>query len=293
MNRTRGTLLALALAGAGLEAAADCPDIDPGLRLVSVGGSLTEIVYALGAQDHLVGVDSTSIYPPSALDLPDVGYVRALPAEGVLSLAPTLVIAEDDAGPAAVLDQIRQAGTPLVTVPDDHTIAGAADKIETVAGLLGCAEDGAAMAGDLRRQAAALAEAVAAIPERPTVLFLLNIGQGAPVGGGSGTSADGIIALAGGSNALAAMEGYKPVSAEAAIEADPDAILMTTGSVEALGGIDTVLAMPQIALTRAGKEGRVIVMEGLLLLGFGPRTALAARTLARDLHGPDLIPAEP
>ncbi len=293
MKRLAGSLLALGLAGISLPAGADCAGIDPDLRLVSVGGALTEIVYALGAQDHLVGVDTTSVYPPAAHDLPDVGYVRALPAEGVLSLSPTLVIAEDDAGPTAVLDQIRATGTPISIVPDDHTIEGAAQKIETVAGLLGCQAEGTAMAAALREDAAALAQALAGVEERPTVLFLLNIGQGTPMGGGANTSADGIIVLAGGRNALAAMEGYKPASAEAAIEADPDAILLTQGTVEGLGGIDAVLAMPQIALTRAGREGRVIVMDGLLLLGFGPRTVEAAAELAEALHGQDLAIAQP
>ncbi len=293
MKRLTATVLALALAGVSQQAAADCPGIDPGMRLVSVGGALTEIVYALGAQDHLVGVDTTSVYPPAAGDLPDVGYVRALPAEGVLSLAPTLVIAEDDAGPAAVLEQIRATGTPIAIVPDDHTIEGAAAKIKTVSGLLGCPSEGAAMAAALRDEAAALAREVAKLETHPDVLFLLSIGQGTPMGGGAETSADGIIALAGGRNALAAMEGYKPVSAEAALAAEPDAILLTRGTVDGLGGIDAVLAMPQIALTQAGRDRRVIVMDGLLLLGFGPRTAQAARELAQALHGGAIATVQP
>lgn len=286
MRPLRSIVLALALAGAGHAAATACSGPE-GMRLVSVGGALTEIVHALGAQDRLVGVDSTSVHPAAAMELPDVGYLRTLPAEGVLSLAPTLVIAEDDAGPAAALDQIRMTGTELVIVPDDHTIEGVATKIATVAGLLECTQEGEAMIADLRRGADALAAAVAGLESRPRVMFLLNIGQGAPMGGGAQTSADGIIALAGGTNALAAIEGFKPVSAEATIAARPDVILMARTSVESLGGREAVLALPQIALTQAGRNERLVVMDGLLLLGFGPRTVQAARELAEALHGPD------
>lgn len=260
------------------------------MRLVSAGGSLTEIVYALGGESALVGVDSTSVHPPEATELPDIGYVRALPAEGVLSLSPTLVLAEDDAGPAAAMEQIRLTGTPLVVVPDDHSIAGVAAKITQVADLLGCSAAGADLADDVRDQAAALARDLEGIAERPSVLFLLSIGQGAPLGGGAGTSADAIIALAGGSNALSAITDYKPISAEAAIAAEPDVILMTASSVEAMGGREAVLALPQVALTRAGAEGRLVAMDGLLLLGFGPRTPQAARALAEALHGAALQP---
>lgn len=285
---TLAVLLMLALS----PALADCVDTRD-MRLVSVGGALTEIVYALGAEDRLVGRDSTSVYPPEALALPDVGYLRALPAEGVLSLEPTLVIAEDDAGPPAVLEQIRLAGTPLEIVSDDHSMEGVARKVETVAALLGCSDEGVALAATIRAEAAALAEAVAAAPSRPRVLFLLNIGQGAPMGGGANTSADGIIALAGGSNAAAGMEGYKPLSAEAAIAAQPEVILMAAGSVEALGGREAVLALPQVAHTEAGANGRLVVMDGLLLLGFGPRTVEAARALAAELHGEAFAAAMP
>lgn len=288
----RTAALAVLLMLALSPALADCVDTRD-MRLVSVGGALTEIVHALGAGDRLVGRDSTSVYPPEALALPDVGYLRALPAEGVLSLEPTLVIAEDDAGPPAVLEQIRLAGTPLEIVPDDHSMEGVARKVETVAALLGCEDEGAALAATIRAEAAALAEAVAAAPSRPRVLFLLAIGQGAPMGGGANTSADGIIALAGGSNAAAGMEGYKPLSAEAAIAAQPEVILMAAASVEALGGREAVLALPQVAHTEAGRNGRLVVMDGLLLLGFGPRTAEAARMLAAELHGEAFAAAMP
>jgi iron complex transport system substrate-binding protein len=131
---------------------------------------------------------------------------------------------------------------------------------------------------------AALETALAPIETRPSVLFLISAGRGAPMASGENTAAAAVIALARGRNALTGFEGYKPLSAEAAIAAAPEALLMPAHAVEALGGTDAVLARPEIAATPAGRAGRVIVMDGLKLLGFGPRTPEAVAELARALH---------
>ena len=122
------------------------------------------------------------------------------------------------------------------------------------------------------------------------MLFLLSAGQGAPRAAGAGTSADNIIALAGGANALDGFTGYKPLSPEAAAAADPDMLLATERTVRNIGGRDALLASPAVAATRAAREGRLAVMDGLFLLGFGPRAPEAARQLAAMLH-PGLLAA--
>lgn len=127
---------------------------------------------------------------------------------------------------------------------------------------------------------------MARLERRPSVLFLLSIGGGAPLAAGRGTSAAEIITLAGGRNAVQAFEGFKPLSAEAAIAAAPDVLLVTDRSLAALGGRESLLARPELALTPAGRARRVVAMDGLLLLGFGPRTPDAALRLASALHSP-------
>jgi iron complex transport system substrate-binding protein len=127
--------------------------------------------------------------------------------------------------------------------------------------------------------------AISRIRDRPKVLFLLSVGNGgAPMSGGAATSSDGVIRLAGGVNAVAGFEGYRPVSPEAIIEAAPDIVLVTHRSLRMLGGVDALLARPAIAATPAGRAKRVVAMDGLLLLGFGPRIGEAIVTLARSLH---------
>ncbi|ANK82515.1 MAG: hypothetical protein TEF_18245 [Rhizobiales bacterium NRL2] len=262
-------------------------------RIVSAGGSVTEIIHALGAGDRLVGVDSTSFHPPEVRNLPDVGYLRALSAEPVLSLFPDMVLAEADAGPPEALTQLRAAGVEVVTAPDEPDIAGVAAKIDAVAAALGREAAGEALKSDMLARWGEVREAVATTGERPRVLFVLSTGSGAPLVAGLETSAAGIIEMAGGENAIRDFTNFRPLTPEAGVALAPDVILVTRRTVDMLGGEAALLALPGLAATPAAESGRVVAMDGLLLLGFGPRTPEAAARLARALH-PDIeLPAGP
>ena len=254
-------------------------------RVVSVGGAVTEIVYALGLSDRIIAVDSTSRYPEEVTSKPNVGYMRQLAAEPILALEPSLVLAVRDSGPPSVLDQLREAGLPVVLIPDDPSTRGVLEKIARVAAALDEQEKGQALKTRLETEFNALAASVARLPVRPRVLFLLSVGGGgAPLAAGRKTSAAGIIELAGGVNAVDAFEGYKPLSSEAAVAAAPDVILVTNRSLGLLGGEAALLSIPEITLTPAGQSRRVVAMDGLLLLGFGPRTGSAIEQFAKRLH---------
>ena len=131
-------------------------------RLVALGGALTEVVYALGAEGQLVGTDTTSLYPDAALKTPKVGYMRQLSAEGLLSLRPDAVVGTHEAGPQVVLDQIRSAGVRVELVQADHTWDEVRRKVATVGRVAGREREGQALQADLdapwaavRRQGAA------------------------------------------------------------------------------------------------------------------------------------------
>lgn len=256
----------------------------PPARVVIAGGDLTEIAFALGAGDRVVGVDQTSTHPAAARDLPQIGYVRRLSAEGVLTLAPDLVLAAADAGPDLALDQLAQAGVRVARAPGADSPAGIADKIRFVGGALDLAAAAEALAARVEADLATLAARIARLPDRPRVLFVLSLDQGAPMVAGTGTAADAMIRLAGGVNAAAGIDGYKPMGPEAVLQAAPQVVLMMTGHADRVGGIAAVLARPDIARTPAGRDGRAVTMEGMLLLGFGPRTPQAVAELARALH---------
>ncbi len=258
--------------------------------IVSVGGDVTEIVYALGAGDRVVAVDITSRHPKQARDLPQVGYMRALSAEPILGLAPSLILAIADSGPPPVLDQLRAAGACVVLAPDEHSPDGVIRKVATVAEAIGRAAEGTALAEKLKTDFAALRATLDSVGERPRVLFLFSVGEGAPMVGGRHSSADAIIELAGGRNAIEDFEDFKPVSSEGVIAARPDVLLVTELTLEKLGGVDGLLARTDVAQTPAGKARRVVAMESLLLLGFGPRTPQAIRDLAVALHPGATLP---
>ncbi len=261
-------------------------------RIVAVGGAVTEIVYALGLEDRLLAVDTTSLYPAAATELPNVGYMRQLSAEPILALGPDLVLATQDAGPPAALDQLRDAGVAVVSVPDDYTPDGVLAKIDLVAAALGVEAAGRALHDRVAAELSAVRQAFAEVAERPRVLFLLTVSKGrTAMAAGTGTSAEGIIALAGGSNAVGGFESYKPLSPEAAVAAAPEVLLIGERSLDLLGGMEGLLSLPEIALTPAARNRRVVVMETLFLLGFGPRTAQAAMTLGKQLHPAVAVPA--
>jgi iron complex transport system substrate-binding protein len=256
----------------------------PSARVVIAGGDLTEIAFALGAGADVVGADSTSIWPPETERLARIGYMRRLSAEGVLSLAPDLVIWASDAGPPAVIAQLRAAGLAVAVAPEGKTVASVPAKIGFMGAALGRAAEARALIAAFDAQMRALDLSLRPVTARPSVLFVLSAGRGAPLVAGQDTAADAVIALARGRNAAGAHSGYKPLSAEIAIAAAPDFILAPAHAAAFLGGRDAILSRPEIAATPAGRAGRLVVMDGLKLLGFGPRTPDAAAELALALH---------
>lgn len=260
-------------------ALADAPQ-----RVVTIGGALTEIVYALDAGDLLVGSDTTSYYPQAAATLPKVGYQRTLSAEGVLSLSPDLVIHSEEAGPPKVLKQLEAAGVMLLRVRAGRSI----DDIEANIMAIGAALDRQATADrvvdTLTASAAKLEKATTDLKNRKRVMFILQHTGGAPMVAGRDTAADSVIVLAGAENAVTGYTGYKPLSPEAAVAIAPDIILVTTQGLEQSGGADGVLQMPGVSLTPAAKNKRIVSMDALYLLGFGPRTADAALELHRQIR---------
>lgn len=252
--------------------------------LVSLGGPLTEIVVALGEEERLVAVDSTSRHPAHLQDLPNVGYVRQLSAEAILSTAPDLVLVAPDAGPPAALEQLEAAGVTLVRVPDDPTPEGLAEKIRTVALALGRDAEGERLAREKQEELRTLQEELARTGPKPGVLFLLSVGRGAPLAAGSGTTVHALIEMAGGTNVLGDLTGYKPLNPEAASGLDPEVVAVTADTLEALGGEAALFGRPELASTQAARDRRLAVLDPLLLLGLGPRSSQAVRDLAAVLH---------
>jgi len=254
-------------------------------RLVSIGGSLTEIVFELGKEDSLVGRDSTSMFPPEATELPDVGYMRQLAPEGVLSVAPTSILMLEGSGPPEALDVLQKASVPIVLVPETFDREGILRKIHFTGAALGEEEKADELAEKVSRDIEDAEKLTADITEPKRVLFILSMQGGRVLASGANTAANGVIEMAGGVNVIQEFEGYKQISDEVLTKVQPDVILMMNRSEQLDTHNAEIMANPALAATPAAVNGKIVRMDGGYLLGFGPRTGEAVRDLATELYG--------
>jgi iron complex transport system substrate-binding protein len=284
-------MLAAAIPTTGCNTRGERPvEASDGERIVGIGGVLTEMLFALGVGGRLVGSDTSSYYPDAAAALPKVGYQRQIAVEGVIGLAPTLVVHTDAAGPPGALAQLASAGIELAEFPEVWTIEAAKDRIRALAARVDRAARGDELIAKLDADLAELAALKAKLPAGPSagqagpsVVFVYARGADVLMVGGRKTAAASMIELAGGRLAFAHDE-FMPLSAEAVIQAAPELLLVTERGLGSVGGEDGLLSQPGLAETPAGRAGRVVAIDDLALLGFGPRTGETLLALARAFH---------
>lgn len=262
--------------------------VESAARIVTLSGDYTEIVFALGLGDSVVGVDLSSVFPSeSTMALPKIGIEFAIFAEPILDLEPTVVIGDTDAAPASAIEQIRRVGVPVVIFERRTGIAAPGVKIREVANALGIRERGEQLAGRVEQEIAEASAIGASAAEKPRVAIVYVAGGGRTVLLlGEGSVADGVFEAIGAVDAspMAGADGYVPLTAEAIVNSAPDVIITGERGIDDLGGIDGFLAVPGIAQTPAGRDRRVLVYEDLYLLGLGPRTGALVAEVIGDLH---------
>lgn len=245
-------------------------------RVITLGGSVTEIVYELGLGERLIADDLSSLYPEAATRLPRVGYYRAVPAEGVVAMHPDLILASENAGPAHALESIRKLGVEIVKVSDRASLESLYERVRQIARVLSVEDKGDALIEQIH---ASVARAQARPGKNLKAALIINR-TGTLQAAGSHTAASALMSLAGLTNVLEpAQQGYKAVSAESLVNFGPELIIVTEGSVQASGGLEKFLRHPAIATTPAAINKRIVVMDDLLALGLGPRVAQAIEQL--------------
>ncbi|MGW0707463.1 heme/hemin ABC transporter substrate-binding protein [Streptomyces sp. NPDC002643] len=260
--------------------------VEDASRILPLNGGIAEIVFTLGLGDNVVGRDITATFK-EAEDLPQVTKAHDVSAESVLSLDPTVVLADTDTGPGEALDQIRDAGIPVVVLDPATELADVSTRTTRVAEALGVPSAGEALN---ERIAGELKAARAAVPEgsRPKVAFLYMRGSAAVyLIGGKGSGADSLIAAAGAEDAgvVAGLDKpFTPITSEALVKAQPEVILMMTKGLESVGGVEGLVEIPGIKETPAGMDRRVVDLEDGVLLSYGPRTPLVIDILVERLH---------
>ncbi|MFJ6657292.1 hemin ABC transporter substrate-binding protein [Streptomyces sp. NPDC091377] len=261
--------------------------VEDASRILPLNGGVAEIVFTLGLGDRVVGRDITATFA-EAEKLPMVTKAHDVSAESVLSLRPTVVLADTDTGPSEAIDQIRDAGVPVVVLDPATELADVSTRTTRVAEALGVPGAGRALTARIDGEIAA---ARAAVPEgsRPKVAFLYLRGSAAVyLMGGKGSGADSLIAAAGAVDAgveAGLDKPFTPLTSEALVTSRPDVLLMMSKGLESVGGVDGLVEIPGIRETPAGTDRRVVTLEDGVLLGFGPRTPLVIDLLVAGLHG--------
>nr|WP_202513647.1 MULTISPECIES: ABC transporter substrate-binding protein [unclassified Streptomyces] len=259
-------------------------------RIVPLTGSLSEIVFTLGLGEHVVARDITATFE-QAEKLPVVTRAHDVSAESVLSLKPTVVLADTTTGPAEAIGQIRDAGIPLVVVEPAKELADVGRRIDTVAAALGVPKAGGTLKKRTRDRIDAVRESVPAPAEggeKPRVAFLYLRGSASVyLLGGRDSGASSLLEAAGAVDAGKASglrKDFTAITSEALAKAAPDAILVMTKGLDSVGGVDGLVKIPGVAETPAGMDRRIVSVDDGVLLNYGPRTDRVLSELVAQLY---------
>ena len=256
-------------------------------RVVCVSKQINEFMFAIGAQGVLVGRDLTSIYPPQITKVTSVGYHRALNAEGIVSLRPTVFLTDGNFGPDEVTEQIRKVGIPILTIKPGNTIDGAADVLAQLGKRFHREHAADSVASAMKADmAAALRDTLKWAGRKKPRVLIMHFGQiyNDYLGLRRGSIGDQMLSWAGGVNALDSLGGMQRLTPESIAKAAPDIIIATDVGFDRMGSAAKFAAMPGVSLTPAGKAGRVYRLEEDDVMYYGPRTVEALRRIEAILH---------
>ena len=249
-------------------------------KIVSLNGAITEILADLGEENNLVGVDVTSTFPASVKEkAKDLGHVRSLSIEALLALKPTKVYATDKDLTPEQIAQLKNAGITVEIIKQDYSVDGTKALVKTIATSLNKTDYDA-----INTKIDTDLKALKPLATKPKVLFIYARGAGNLMVAGKNTPVEKIITIAGGENVITEFEDYKPLTPEAVVKGNPDYILMFDSGLQSIGGVDGVLKLEGVSTTNAGKNKKIIAMDGGLLSGFGPRVGQAAVELNQLLQ---------
>ena len=283
-----GKLFAIILVLIGLVAPveADCSKAKNSSRTVVAGGSITETIFLLKKSNLLAGADVTSNFPREAKALPSIGYIRNLSVEGILSLEPTLILAEADIGPKHVVKQLRDIDLDLRVIDTEYSLSGITAKINCVAQILNVVPvETEFLVNEIEKQSDALKASTSKNAEnKSSAVFVLMMRGTEPIVAAKNTSGSKFLQMAGFENAFGEASGWTSVGKETLVSMDPDIIVLTTRAFRNFQNHEHFLSELGVFAHHDHRNTIVHVDDGMAMLGFGPRTIEAANAATRSLE---------
>lgn len=251
-----------------------CQTADDPSRIVSIGSSITEIIYFLNSQDQIIAIDITSNFPEDAKKFPSVGYIRNLSAEGLLSTNPSIIISEDDIGPKNIIKQIQDTKTELRIIPEEQTLNGIIQKIQCVGNIIGQQKEAEEK---ISSEINPVINKIKEIKKEKDlsnikIMMILSTEGNSTVVAGSNTSGDSFIKMLGATNIFESINGWKAVTAETILLKNPDYIIIPEKDLHKQSNVNTISENMILKETNAGKNNGYIIKDGMAILGYGPRT---------------------
>lgn len=251
-------------------------------KIITAGGTISEIVVGLGLSDQIIATDRTSTYPSFLQNLPSIGYRNQINAEGILSLGPEIVLVEEGYLNEEVISQLQNVSSVKLEVfPKTQSTEETIDLIKKIAAFFELEEKGEAMVSDLREDLQNLDEFISQSHSNGKAVFVMARGPESLFIAGKGSFSESMFQLAGVDQVEAKFENFVPLTPEALISLNPDYLVLFESSLESLGGDSGLTKIPGITETTAFQKDQIIAMDGLYLSGFGPRMGKAAIELAK------------
>jgi iron complex transport system substrate-binding protein len=232
------------------------------LRIVSANGTLSEIIYGLGLEKQLVGVDVTSTYPASLDKVPKIGHNRSIAAEGIIALNPDVIVYTDQSMLSpSLIKQLNSSGKKVVEFKHEYTKEGAIKLIREVGAYFNAKPQAENLVRTLEADLAKITK-----PTSPKkMLFIYARGTGTLMVSGTGTSLDRLFSLTGNKNAVQGFTEFKPLTAESLLAANPDVLVLFSSGLDSVEGEMGLLKVPGIANTQEGIEKLLQWMDSCLL----------------------------
>lgn len=254
------------------------------VKIITAGGTITEVVDALGFGDDIIATDITSTYPTTMQELPSIGYRNQIKAEGILALGPDLVLAEEGYMSGDVVKQLQAAGLQVQFFAKPKDIAGTYTIVSEIADFLEVSEKGKAINASIEADMKALGNYLQAQSTKPNMAFVMARGQEMVFVAGEETFAESMFNMAGLDHVGKGFKDFIPLTPEALISMNPDYLLFFDSGIQSIGGMDGVKNIRGIENTIAFKENQILSLDGQYLSGFGPRVGKAALELAKAVR---------